>query len=276
MKTLLIGFNNARTLAKTLAVFAVLGLTVSAAPASDTHAPGLKEANELLQAVCKGQSGRDQDGAFCRPCPKFVEDGLEGRLTFSSVVYGRFLSARETNAVLDFNGCEAHVNNFGGSVILRWKGDTNWSFVRYEPGNRTNDCLKYRERDGHDFLVCRTFYANMGVSIEGIGVQDLRASAQGGPLVSLTSNDEVCIDPARNHFEIITFERADVNRDGLRDLRLVITEAHTTVPKTWSCGDPVTFPTAVSHRLEFVFDGAQFRATPATARLVKRLEKYGN
>lgn len=251
--------------------------SLAAPSASDTRVPSLKEARELLAVVCPGAFGTDGKLASCHPCPAFIKAGGEDTFTLETVAYGHFLNRHETDAILDFSGCEPHAANFGGSVILRWKGLTNWSFVRFEEGLRTDDCLKYRTRDGHDLLVCQPYYANMGFEIEGQSVLDF-----GGPklvntgLVTLTSNSGQCMDPKFNRFEILERERIDLDRDGRPDLRLEIFESHWTAPSTWKCGDEVPFPAGTRHRLEFIFDKSRFKPTPATAKLVTYLEKFGN
>ncbi len=52
------------------------------------------------------------------------------------IIYGSFTAPDIGEAVVDFAGCEAHVNNWGGSKMLR-RYDRNWSMVRYEPEVRS-------------------------------------------------------------------------------------------------------------------------------------------
>jgi hypothetical protein len=251
-----------------------IGLTAgAAAPANDAREPTAKQAQELLSAVCKNQTGLGTDGSYCKPCPKFTSfaDGLNEVFVLNTVLFGKFFNARQTQALLDFRGCEAHATNFGGTVILRWEGLTNWSFVRYEAGNRTSDCLKYRASDGHDLLVCRGYYANMGFEIQGFGVLNYARKAGDVNLVTLTSNGGQCMDPKFNRFEVQGVERRDLNRDGRSDLRVVVGESHYTAPKTFRCGDPVVWGPVRRLTLDFVFDGLNFKPTPSTAPLVKYL-----
>jgi hypothetical protein len=260
-----------------LVVFtAAIGLTAgAAAPANDAREPTARQAQELLSAVCKNQIGIGNGGAFCKPCPKFVSAasgaGLDESFVLNTVLFGKFFNSRQTHALLDFRGCEAHANNFGGTVILRWEGLTNWSFVRYEPGNRTDDCLKYRARDGYDLLVCRGYYAHMGFEIEGFGVLNYARKAGDANLVTLTSNGGQCMNPKFNRFEVQGVERRDLNRDGRPDLRVVVGESHYTAPKSFRCGDPVVWGPVERLTLDFVFDGLNFKPTPTTVPLVKYL-----
>ena len=259
-----------------LMMFGVLSAS-AASPTSDSKEPTAKQAQELLNAVCKNQTGIGNDGAYCKPCPKFTSlaDSLNEEFVLNTVVFGKFFNARQTHALLDFRGCEAHVTNFGGTVILRWEGLTNWSFVRYEPGNRTNQCLKYRARDGHDLLVCRGYYGNMGYEIEGFGVQDYaRNPVPADNLLNLTSNGGQCMDPKYHRFEVQGVERRDLNRDGRPDLRVVVGESHYTAPKTFTCGDPIPWGPVKRLTLEFVFDGLNLKPTPATAPIMKYLETF--
>ena len=247
-----------------------LALAQEAKPARDSRAPTAKEAAELLAVVCPGAS----QGNACKPCPAFTSfKGEDDALTLSAVTYGRFSDAKATDAILNLSGCEPHVNNFGGSVRLRWQGLTNWKFLEYSPGDRANDCLKFPLRDGREALVCSSYYANMGVEIEGLGMTDY-AKAKGSQfLMSVSSNLGQCFDRQLQEVRIGRFARRDLNRDGRPDLEVEVSEARATAPKNWKCEDgEAKMPVATRHRLEFYWDGVKFTPSAKTRALLPGIE----
>jgi hypothetical protein len=244
----------------------------SAAPDnSRSRLPTTKEVAELLPVACAGAK-INLESRSCTPCP---EQLFEDSRVFSSVMYGRFLSAGETNAIMDMQGCEPHANNFGGTMILRWRGLTNWEFVRYEPGVRSGDCLKYGTKAGHDVRVCQSFWGGMGFTIEGFAVyDDTRKSVPSDGLVTITSNSDQCTDPKLNDFHILKVDRVNINRDNRPDLRIQVSERHAQLSKAGECNDTLQWGPVKKLVLEFLFDGAKFVPTPATKPLVKYLNGF--
>ena len=101
----------------------LVALSAQAAPAgagSQKITP--KVARELLAPVCSSGAAT---GA-CTPCPAFTSfrhpggqpDPAPPSVTATSPV------PTFTDALVDVGGCEPHVNNFGGSLLLRWQGLT--------------------------------------------------------------------------------------------------------------------------------------------------------
>ena len=251
--------------------------SVAAPDNSRSRVPSAKEAQELLKVICKGSS-IDANARSCTPCPSKVYGSnaasAEGML-LTSVMYGKFLSKNETNAILDVQDCEPHVNNFGGSVYLRWKGLTNWEFVRYDAGSRSNDCVKYAARAGHDVRICAGFYAQMGYTIQSFFfADDTRKSSSADWLVTITSNAGQCMDPKLNEFELVRYVSRDLNGDQRPDLRLQVTERHATLPVQGECSDAINWSAKKTLTLDFLFDGAKFVPTPATKPIVKYLEGF--
>jgi hypothetical protein len=255
---------------------------IDSAPAgpdpSRSRIPTAKEVAELLPVICAGSSIKVKTSS-CWPCPNKIADGNGEALKLETVLYGHFLSVRETAAILDVSGCEPHANNYGGTVILRWKGLTRWEFVRYEPGARSNDCLKYAARGGLDLRVCRQYYSQMGFTIETFGLFDdmLETSQQSfsnDDLVTITSNSGQCMNPNLNGFEFAKVERRDLNRDGWSDLRLRVAEKHAQWTKGSECNETPVWGSVKTLTLEFLFDGKTLKATPATKPLVKYLNGF--
>jgi hypothetical protein len=244
----------------------------SAAPDnSRSRVPTAKEVAELLPVACAG-SKVNFEARSCTPCPDQL---FEDSRVFSSIMYGRFLGVGETNAILDMQGCEPHANNFGGTMILRWRGLTNWEFLRYEPGVRSGDCLKYATKAGHDLRVCQTFWGGMGFTVEGFGLYDYtRKSVPGDALVTITSNSDQCVEPNLNDFNILKVDRPNINRDNRPDLRIQVSERHAQLPKAGECSDKLQWGLVKKLVLEFLFDGTKFVPAPATKPLVKYLNGF--
>lgn len=240
----------------------------SLAVLAGSHAPTAAEAKELLGAVCPSSSGLGKTGAYCNACPSFVESGWDERFSLRSVVYGKFLDTRAPYAVLDFDGCEPHANNFGGSVILRWKGLTRWEFVRYEPGSRTSNCQKLTARDRHDLLLCRVGWMGQGYTVDGLSLLDLREKANWRPLLSLNANTGTC-DKDLYQIEIASWE--------LRSQRLRVQAAATRWRRSVEGCQEAKPPLGATQRytLEYRFDGRRFIPGAQTAKLAKTLEAIG-
>ncbi|MER3555648.1 MAG: hypothetical protein C4331_15270 [Meiothermus sp.] len=253
---------------RVLTALCLAGLGWGLAAPSGPHVPTLSEAKELLAAVCPGSSGIGKDGGYCKTCPSFVEAGGDEQFALQSVVYGTFLDPRRTYAVLDFDGCEAHVNNFGGSVILRWKGLTDWELVRYEPGSRTFDCQKITASDRHDLLLCRVGWMGQGYVIDALSLLDLRGKAHWDQVLVLNANTGTC---DKNLYQL------EITSWGLRPPRLLVqAKAAQWQREGKNCEETPPPKNSVKlHRLEYRFDGRRFVPTPQTAKVARGLEAIG-
>ena len=265
-----------------LALVFGFGSGVAGLDNSRSRIPNAKEVAELLAVICAGSRIKTENSS-CSPCPEKVGDGNTDAMKLETVLYGHFLNAKETNAIIDVSGCEPHANNYGGTLVLRWKGLTRWQFVRYEAGARSNDCLKYAARvgrdQGRDLRVCRQYYSQMGFTVETFGLFDdtlepPQQTYSNRDLVTMTSNSGQCSDPKLNEFEVLGVERRNLNRDGRLDLRLRVSERHAQLSKGAECNETPVWGAVKTLTLEFLFDGATFKATPATKPIVKYLEGF--
>jgi hypothetical protein len=258
--------------------------------------PTTQEARELLSVICKRPKGTTTEFNFqestCKPCPYDLELGMNGdfvvKLKIETVLYGQFLNTNETNALVDTSQCEASDNNFGGTIILRWLGSRNWEFVRYEPGNRSNDCFQYKAKAGHDLRVCRVSMKNVGLrQVQRFAFFDetlpsaktefpvvANAAARGEALVNIVSNLEDCENLNVDDFQVIRSERKDLNRDGRPDFQLLISERHAQRSIPGECSEKLQWSKTKKITLEFLFDGVKFNATPATKPLVMYLNSF--
>ena len=189
------------------------------AAAHSSQRPTPQQARELMASVC--QSGA-ATGA-CSVCPDFVQSGdFNEKMTLVAVTYGKFLNGKDTYALLDLLGCEAHAYNFGGSVLLRWRGLTRWDFVKYLPGLRSYDCLKYPVPGGRETLLCEGGYGGMGIvdtSLFQVDLARLPADPYTGVLFTLEDNTEACLGTASVQ-SLLSWQQVKLNADALPDLRV--------------------------------------------------------
>ncbi|TSA86479.1 hypothetical protein FNU79_07500 [Deinococcus detaillensis] len=152
----------------TLAALSSQAASVGAGAGAGSQKITPKVARELLASVCQSGAGTGE----CTPCPAFTGDQGD---TFSpaTVIYGHFTDPRATDALMDMGGCEPHVNNFGGSLLLRWQSLTSWKLLRYVQGIRTDQCLKAAAAGGRDLLLCQGSYSGMGTVVENLVLLDL-------------------------------------------------------------------------------------------------------
>jgi hypothetical protein len=150
------------------------------------------EAMSLLAGVCgphhvqvskKGIPYCDQATGY--PDKDFVRCGLK----IQGVLRGHFTSPRADEAVADYlGGCEAHVNDSGGSILLR-KEDGIWRRIAYFRGDRAARCLVFPRRDGLDALVCANASSGQGEYGANLELRSLKASGKPKDLLDVHSQD---------------------------------------------------------------------------------------
>ena len=211
----------------------------------------------------------------CKTCPSFTGNREEKGVEIEQVIYGSFTAPGMDEAVVDLSGCEGHVNNWGGSILLR-SDRQHWSMVRYEPGVRSLDCLNF-SHDGINSLVCENGYINQGYVANWLDKlefpENTIATTQ---LISVTSNSGSCRPPLYE-VEIVETQSQDINNDGLSDLLVVVSEAQEAMTENESedfrCDANLPNPTI--HQLTFLFDGQSFTATPETLEMIEYLQSIG-
>src|SRR5580692_3692921 len=88
-------------------------------------------AAELLQAVCPGavETGKEiRCDTACSDGTSFGGDRLPWSL--GVITLGHFLAPTSEDAVLWMRGCEPHMLNFGGTILLTRKSQ-KWSMLWY-------------------------------------------------------------------------------------------------------------------------------------------------
>jgi hypothetical protein len=100
----------------------------------------------------------------CRGCPAetdFHGDRIGGGWALANASVGHFTSADDDNLILGGGGCDSHAANNGGSFIFSIKSGIA-RLLNYDKGLITDDCQKFHEDDGTDFLVCRDEWSGQG------------------------------------------------------------------------------------------------------------------
>jgi len=234
----------------------------------------------MLAAICGADNiSPKSDVAMidsCQTCPSFTSNTGENGGEIEQIIYGSFTAPGIDEAVVDFHGCEAHVNNWGGSILLR-RYEQSWSMVRYEPGVRSLSCLTFSQ-DGLDSLVCEHSYVNQGYLVNWLNQLEFEPDRIGRTeLINVTSNTGSCRPPFYA-VEIVETQSQDVNNDGLSDLVAVLTETRETSSENQSqqmrCEPNLPEPTV--HQLTFLFDGRSFTPTSQTREKIAYLQSIGN
>jgi hypothetical protein len=249
--------------------------------------PSQAEAAGLLTAVCPADIQTDprpdENSLVCKPCPKFTggasEDPAVAKHEFfapRSAIYGSFTSQGTVEAVMSFEGCESHVNNFGGSVLLRSLAGS-WTRVNYAPNMITTACHSYRLKTGRDLLLCEGDDHRMDAASQWVDVWDFsnEQAPQNAAVFGVVDNRVACgahaiwgsIDKA---------ELEDVNGDGMPDLILSVSVGQGDFAGSWgSCSPEAAKAPAQKLQLTLFFqpETNRFLPAPDSAATVERLEQ---
>ncbi len=237
------------------------------------HKPTVSEVRELLRSVC---SSGVKTGA-CTPCPAFTRATAGKRLLLERVVYGRFTHPKQTEALLEFSGCEAPVSNYGGSVLLRWQhvrgqGRGRWTFSRYLMGYRAGDCLKYSANDGRDLLLCR----EDSVGSASLVLNDFSREDRFVQALFYAEDSRKFCSPFGSVQSVIAWKKVKARAGSYPGLRATVSSAaYQRLPTTVNSSCTGTMVTSKSriYTLEYSFDGHQFTPTAATQKLFGPLLK---
>ena len=252
----------------------------------DGRPPGQKTGREYLQAVCPGHVSLSTKIGCGEHCPSFTSFGAFGdnfEWYVEKIIQGHFLSPRSDDAVLSMTGCEPHSANFGGTILLSRNAGA-WKMLWYRAGVDTSNCHKLRLKDGRNILLCLGQAGGQGNITTDLYLEDLLnptpslMAGSGSAFFSMFDDTLTCgfnlIDD--NKADPLTLgvidkvELGDVTRNARPSLSVTVRfgRRSMTPEEVQACigqlrsGDPSSFmPPAKTYRLEFIFDGEQFKIT---------------
>lgn len=255
---------------------------------ADGKPPAEVNAAELLQAVCPGKVELGEK--FACECPAQSGLRIDGfSWSLMRVTRGHFLSPASDDAVLSMEGCEPHSENFGGTILLT-QDFRGWNMLWYKAGVEASQCHKVQQRDGREILVCIGDSGGQGNVGTDLYVEDLlhptaALMAEGeAPFFSAVDNTGTCGDNPESETKPFPVTRAFIERvEFLSNTpntgsAIAVTASFGVRPTTRELAEaclrvsdgPTAFaPPAKSYRLDFVFDGHDYKPTAASAETAR-------
>jgi hypothetical protein len=257
---------------------------------SDGKPPTAADGAALLQAVCPGQVEVGEKIGCGKACPDFTAfgkfgDGLPWRL--ARVTRGHFLSPTSDDAVLSVEGCEPHSENFGGTILLT-HDSRGWVMEWYKAGVETSQCHKVRLQNDREILVCLGEYGGQGHVEIDLYVEDLlnptgNLMAGEWHFFEMTDTMGTCGADPEDDAETFPVTRAFIEKVEFTagtPAGIAVTASYGARPTTpdaaqaclHSRGGLAAFaPPVKSYHLDFVFDGYDYRPTPASVAEMARM-----
>jgi hypothetical protein len=153
--TLLIGSSCHRVGAYSNEGAAYVYVRAPAGPRAPAHVPRapILAASDPISSAC---------GSPC-VCPDFTPAAAGAGATATLVGRGSFLNAKADEALVELEGCEGHVDDYGGTVIVRQEAE-GWRRVAYVPGLVPRDCVSESGPSGISRIACKKMHDSNGGS----------------------------------------------------------------------------------------------------------------
>lgn len=135
-------------------------------------------------------------------CSASIGQGLQ----IGHVIYGSFSAASAKEAVVDYDGCEAHGDMYGGSIILRQAG-IGWKVLGFLPGFRSKTCLKFSQPNAKDTLIClsSTFLTGTEIAtINALSILNGKLSESPILLTQKPDSSQICSTGKKSEMTSIT------------------------------------------------------------------------
>ncbi len=228
--------------------------------ASDAAKPQPAETHALLDSSCPGKSYIKGKETGCSVCP----EGGNGGWSLAAVYFGRFVSSETENALLATQGCEPHVNDFGGTVLLARQGP-QWRLLGYYPGIITASCHKLKSRAAHELLICLGDHTGQGVTDSVIYSLDFAAPKEKVMNLIFTAEDTTSACAAR--VRKATIEKVTFTETGNISISARLGSTTLSTAQQERCLDhPESIqPTTREYRIGYLFDGEHFTLSPTSA-----------
>lgn len=230
-------------------------------------------AAQLLEQVCPGRVVTGKEITCRGGCAKFPylpQPGLPGGWRITGVIRGRFLQPDREDAVLSTDGCEPHVTQWGGSILIPGENPHRLK-PRYYSGLISRACHKIQASDGRDLLVCETTDAHQGYLTREISLNDFRIGQPSSRNTILVVEDSMnaCGGQIGGQSPPAPVGiRAYLERLEFSDNKMIVYarrgEWRFTEEQLNHC-KPELIPhvPTKSYRIEFLFDGRRFQVAPA-------------
>jgi hypothetical protein len=204
----------------------------------------LEVAASVCAAAVRGKGDKARVG--CRSCPPFDgtqgstrhvaildEPGASGVATsdffeLELVLSGSFSRAGAKEAAAVFDGCEPHSENWGGTLLVEWKGSA-WAPVSYRSGFHPAECVVVPASGLHDVLVCSWGSTHQGHTVWLLDVYDFTRGDSAQPERGwdrlLTLRDDAlasCWDDGDPTISVGSIDRLSVSAPGASPTRVLV------------------------------------------------------
>jgi hypothetical protein len=265
----------------------------------------------VAASVCAAAVQREGNAVRvgCRSCPPFdAAHGPDGRIAvldatnatnatnaelfeLEAVFNGSFSKAGAMEAAAVFNGCEPHSDNWGGTLLVEWKGNA-WSAASYRSGFHPLFCLPFPKPGAHDVLVCSWASTHQGHTAWMLDVYDFTRGSDEKPELGwdrlLTLQDDSaasCWDDGDARVSVASLDELRLARSGSSPPRVLVAARYGEQRKTpryrAACeasreggGESVRLGASVpvaKHELEFAWSGERLVPNKGTKAFIERV-----
>ncbi len=244
----------------------------------------------IVQNICPKQVRTEtlKSGAVaygCGGCPAFTSfhseapsKDKEPNFELRKVLTGSFTHAGAKEVLAEFFGCEPHVYNFGGTLILDQSGQA-LKRIRWVPGP-IGLVRTYRLTSGRDLVLSQGGYTGQGITTAWVSTDDFsKQEPDGQTLVAIDDESlNACQAERVKIGSIPKLEFPDLNSDGTADLRVTVRFGEVNVPAEHrgNCDDEFKPPAPPAYTIDFIFDGKAFHVTAATAAILRQVNAARN
>lgn len=236
---------------------------------NELRMPAAKELPEILSAVCTGTKSAVGAPA-CQTCPSYVEVPGKERFRIAGLLTGSFTKPGAQEAVVRMEGCEGHVNNFGGMVLLQREAK-GWRFVRYDAGNNPGACQSIPLPDGRLGLVCVLDYMQSGEEAHILSLTDWSRREQKDPLLVLRNTIVASCSMSGKSYIVGDYDQITVSSKGL-DVKFHAGQYRFPATLKRDACDEFKGAAGRPYQLSYAWTAGELVLSPESAAVRKRLQ----
>jgi hypothetical protein len=232
------------------------------------------ETAAIATAICDGTAKEDH----CDTCPH--GDQPDSGYSVSNVVFGHFVTPEGNDALVTVMGCEQKHGTVGWGFLVT-KREGKWTQLDEMLGLTLDHCHAMRFRTGRQLLVCEDYSLDQYESIHSVSALFVKGeSISFRNLLAASDTTIQCLEQTNPHrAQIDSVEFRDLNGDGIEDV--VLTAAYGSLPdsprRRKLCDAATDNPkiglpapkVMKTYRIEYLFDGRNFKAAPASEAALK-------